>query len=349
MTDIRLSVLARRMAIVAALTLVSSLAFHAQALHAQQADSATERSSTGNASLVAFSTPAPVFHLSDTATPAAVSNSSSSSDSSSSTSSPVETERLSLMGDALQPPPRRTYGRPRYNDNSHNPDGSSKYTFEAGVGLTQPLGNTYHYLTPSYSFQVGFGRNFSKQFATLLQFDWDNFGFNGRTLGNQLALYDYGVSTSSQYYLSSLDGNSHVWSFTLNPKYTFIDGDKFGAYGVAGVGFYHKVANFTTPVQGTGYDYYYGFYTYTANETIDHYTSNAPGFNAGFGLTYKPSKFANERLFAEIRYDIILNSQRTGVTINSSSATLNSYTGTDFYPANSNRTTYLPIKFGIRF
>ena len=256
-----------------------------------------------------------------------------------------ETASLTFAGlpadAALQPPPRRRYGRPRYNDSSHNSDGSNKYTFVAGVGFTQPLGNTYHYLTPSYGYQVGGGRNFNKKFATLLQFDWDNFGFTGQTIYNQSSLYN----TLSGGAIPQIDGNSHVWSFTLNPTYQIYTGAGLGAYVVAGVGFYHKVATFFVPEVVSD-----GFYEYEENATVDHYSSNAPGFNGGFGITYKASRFANERFYAEVRYVFVDNSQRFGLTV----ANLNTpaglaYTGYNVYPANSNRTTYIPIKFGIRF
>ena len=80
---------------------------------------------------------------------------------------------------------------------------------------------------------------------------------------------------------------------------------------------------------------------------IDHYTSNAPGFNAGFGLTYKFSRFSNERFYGEVRYVFMDNSYRPGVTVNPNVAS--TYLDTNDFPANSNRTTYFPIKFGIRF
>jgi hypothetical protein len=275
--------------------------------------------------------------------------------SSSSVDVPEGADHLDLpvaSSDAMQPPPRRRYGRPRYNDSSHNPDGSPKYTFVAGVGFTAPVGNTYHYLNTQYGIQVGGGRNFNKNFAVLLQFDYDHFGMNGRTLYNELSLYNYGLNASSAYYVPTLDGNSHVWSFSLNPMYTFNMQGPIGAYVVGAVGFYHKVANFTTPENG--YVYYYGFpEEVTENEVIDHYTSNAPGFNAGIGLTFKPSRFAGERLFVEGRYDLILNSQRFGLTAaNINTTTGQNYyyaDGTNYYPANSNRTTYTVFKAGIRF
>jgi hypothetical protein len=84
-----------------------------------------------------------------------------------------------------------------------------------------------------------------------------------------------------------------------------------------------------------------------ANSNFDHYTSNAAGFNGGFGLTYKFSKFSNERFYMEARYVYIPNSQRTGVT--TANVATSPLTATDFYPANSDRTTIIPVKFGIRF
>ncbi len=243
--------------------------------------------------------------------------------------------------DELQPPPRRRYGRPRYNDSSHNPDGSNKYTFEFGVGLPIPIGDTHVYNTPSYAFQLGAGRNFNKNFAVLLQFDWDNMGLQTKTLNNELALYNLADAD-----LSSIGGNTHVWSFTLNPMYNFFQGNTLGAYVVGGFGFYHKVTTFTTPETGLVYTYF-GYEEVEENASFDHYSSNAIGVNGGFGFTYKPSKFANEKFFVEGRYVFVNNSQRQGYTV--ANALTTSYTGYDFYPANSNRTTYIPIKVGIRF
>lgn len=255
---------------------------------------------------------------------------------------------------------RQRYGKPRYRGANTNADGSSKYIFFGGAGLAQPIGNTWHYYTPSYGFQVGGGRQFSKKFALPIQFDYDHLGLTGQTLYNQINLYNNDINyycnninptdcaTNQITPFSSLDGNAHIWSFTVDPTYTFLQGETVGAYAVAGVGFYHKVTNFTTPTTGVGYDPYgYGYYQYVANQIVDHYTSNAPGFNAGLGLTYKFSRFANERFYAEVRYVFIDNSYRPGVTINSNPA--NTYNLTNDFPANSNHTTYFPIKFGIRF
>ena len=279
---------------------------------------------------------------------------SSSSSSSLNAVDPEAAEKLDLSLAATQPPPRRRYGRPRYNDSRHNPDGSDKYAFVVGGGISIPTGDTHKTLTPSYAFQVGAGRNFNKNFALMAQFDYDNFGFQAQTLFDQQSLYNYyctaGQAANNQCtQIAGLDGTTHVWSFTLNPVYTFYNTEGLGAYVVGGVGFYHKVANFTVPATGVGYDPYYGYYQYSANQTIDKYTSNAPGYNGGLGLTYKPSRFASQRIFVEARYVYVANSARQGISVNSSANTLNTYQGNNFFPANSVKTTYPVIKAGIRF
>jgi hypothetical protein len=246
-----------------------------------------------------------------------------------------------------QPPPRRSYGRPRYRGGNTNPDGSNKYLFLIGGGYTQPLGNTHKYLTPSWGFQVGGGRNWNKNFGVTAQFDWDNFGFQGNVLANQLAIYNspnvFGAGA-----ISTLDGTTHIWSLTLNPTFTIAQGDSgLGAYVVVGGGFYHKRADFTTPTIGLEEDQFGNIFQFQANQTVDDYDSNAPGVNAGLGLTYKVSRFSGERLYAEARYVYIANPQRAGFTV----ATINQIqpTSTNLFPANSNRTGYVPVKVGIRF
>jgi len=330
----------RRISAIALFTGACSLAAHAQ-----------QPTQSANVQLLASSTDKPL----DLAAVAGV-NYSSSSTSNGDASSTSGASNLDLSAAGMQPPPRRRYGRPRYNDNMHNADGSSKYGFALSAGMTAPLGNTYHYLNTSYGIQAGAARNFNKKFGVQAQFDFDRFGFNGRTLFNQQSLYNYCPSsvpstTCTTNTISNLDGNSHIWSFSLNPMYTIFDTSPVGAYVIAGAGFYHKVANFTLPTNACADIYCY--YQYSTNENIDHYTSNAPGFSGGIGLTYKASRFSSERLFVEARYVFIDNSQRYGLTAANINTTAGqSYynsNGSDFYPANSNRTTYTAYKAGVRF
>ncbi len=244
---------------------------------------------------------------------------------SSSSSSSSSADEFSLKNDASQPPPRR-YGRPNYHDNNTNADGSSKYSFDVGAGLTIPTGNANKYLHTSYGIQLGGGRNFNKTLGLMLQFEFDNFGFDSSTLAAQ----------GTTYGVTDLGGTSHVWSFTLNPVINFLTSDSGGAYFLFGGGFYHKTANFTVPATGEYCDYYGFCYSYVANATIDKYTSNAAGAQAGLGFTWRLSRFSNERLFVEGKYEFMDNQPRAAST-------------TNFYPPNSNRTQYIPITVGIRW
>lgn len=270
-------------------------------------------------------------------------SSSSSSSSSSSADTTEAVDRLAFNSlNSFQPPPRRRYGRPRYSDSHTNPDGSNKFAFVAGIGAGLPIGNTHKYETPSWGLQVGAGRNFSQSVGVMLQFDYDHFGLQGSTIANQNILY----GTQG----AGLDGNNHVWSFTLDPTFSLVGQGSIGAYAVVGAGFYHKVTNFTLPSTGQYCDYFGFCYQYQANQVVDHYTSNAAGVNGGVGLTFKFSKFSNQRFYIEGRYVVIFNKQRVGLTaFNVNSPFGQSYTGTNFYPANSDRTSYIPIKVGIRF
>jgi hypothetical protein len=258
---------------------------------------------------------------------------------------------------------RGRYGnRPRYRGANTNADGSNKWVFYGGFGLQQPVGNTWHYYTPSWGLQIGGGRQFSKTFALPIEFDYDHAGLTGSTLKNQVTLYNNDINyycnlnttNASLCYAdgvsdySSLDGNMHTWSFSIDPTETFWQGNAWGAYAVEDIGFYHKVTNFLAPEAEEYCDPFYGFCEeIEANAIVDHYTSNAPGFGAGLGITYKFSRFSNERFYAEARYVFIDNSYRPGVTVNSPVAS--TYLETNDFPANSNHTTYFPIKFGIRF
>ena len=231
---------------------------------------------------------------------------------------------------------RRRYGAPRYRGGNTNADGSQKYTAYAGVGLTLPVGSNSNYLTTSYGIQGGVGRNFNKHFGVNVEFDYDRFGMTGATIAQQSFLY-----TGSYVNQYGIDANSHIWNFSVQPTYQIYSGEGLGAYLTAGVGFYHKVANFTAPQEESDY---YGD-VFDVNENFDHYTSNAPGFDGGVGLTYKFSHFSSEKLYAEVRYVYVDNSARPGITV----ATTNTYAGYNFFPQNSNTTAYIPIKFGVRF
>lgn len=248
--------------------------------------------------------------------------------------SSLDIERSSLTEgyDAGQPAPgRRSYGRSRYQDRLHNADGSSKIAFVAGAGLNVAAGNTAKYYTPSYTIEAGAGINFSKMFGILGEFHYDHLGLTAGSINYQYNNYlTYLNATTSD--LAGLDANAHVIALTVNPIVNFAGasrGSKLGAYVTGGVGYYHKVTNFTLPTQINTY-----YYSYIANSTFDSYSANSFGANGGVGLTYKLGEFSSERLFVEARYHWLK---------------INSNNNTDFFPFNRRNSEYIPISAGIRF
>lgn len=237
------------------------------------------------------------------------------------------------------------YGsRPRYYG-YRNGDDSARFTIYAGGGATVPLGDTSNHLTTNYNIQAGMGPRFGRFFQVPVEFDWDQFGFTKSTLDNQIAIYDTVFGGNAVNY--RLDGNSHIWSFSVEPAFTFYSRGAWGVYFKGGVGFYHKVANFTLP--GQAYECYFFCGIYEQNYNIDHYTSNAPGYNGGIGLTTRLAPDSRARFYFEARYVVITNQQRYGITNTPASLATVTNSTTDFYPANSNRTTYIPVTAGFRF
>ncbi len=234
------------------------------------------------------------------------------------------------------------YGGSRYNGMPRYAPGSLGITFYFGGGATVPQGNTANYLTPNFNVQGGFGWRVNGRLSFPVEFDWDQFGATKSALDNQIAIYDYLFDTTELGQL--LNANSHIWSFSLEPTYTLFKGDTLGAYIKVGAGFYHKVANFTLPEQGGGMGYGYGYGCFGGcTYNMDYYTSNAPGYDAGIGLTFA------RHLYAEARYVYIQNQQRPGIVNTAASLATITDTTTNFYPANSDRTKYIPVTVGFRW
>ena len=264
------------------------------------------------------------------------------SSSSSSSADSVAEERANLAGDSSQPPPRRRYSRAKYSDRMHNADGSNKLTVAFGGGFTMPTGNASNVFTPSYALKLGIGYNFSKKFGILGDFGYDHFGLQGSTITAQQTYYNgLGIvdpTTGLPADFTGLDANAHVWSLTVDPMYTFYQGEKLGAYVIGGGGYFHKAVNFTTPQSSYYCDPYYGCYPITQNSNFDTHSANGGGFDLGGGLLYKPSRFGAVKFYAEVRYVYDAAKLKPEPTALSPISTLDS--GSD---------SYIPVIFGLRW
>jgi len=109
-------------------------------------------------------------------------------------------------------------------------------------------------------------------------------------------------------------GNSHLWSFSVNPVFNFATKGHWGGYVTGGGGFYRDLTSFNSPVLEY-YDTFYGLIPEEGSELLDHYSSNQGGFNVGGGATWKPNRDQRGGLFADVRYEWVNTPGSTTQTI----------------------------------
>jgi hypothetical protein len=230
------------------------------------------------------------------------------------------------------PGPRRPYGRPTYKDRWSNSDGSSKFAFEAGVGPVTAAGSTGHYSRTGVGFSLGVGRNFSRAFGVLLQYNYDHMGMPSSTVNNFILTECAGSTSCASNFNGT--GATHLWSLTVNPVISFSNPhSQWGMYVVGGGGFYRKVSTFNiTDAFGD---------TQNCNPSVAtgcHFSNNAIGVNAGLGFTYKLTQDSNAKVFGEARYVWVDNQ-----------ASVNNTTANGGFPQTNQRTGYFPVTLGLRF
>jgi opacity protein-like surface antigen len=184
-----------------------------------------------------------------------------------------------------------------------------RFTFNAGAGFTNPVGNTGRHLDTGWNLGAGAGYNFNARVGALLQFQYNDFGINSPTLAN------IGVP----------DGSVRLWSLTVNPIVHLNPHGHVDVYVIGGGGLYHRTQEFTAPTTAvvTGFDPFFGFFPVAvpANQVLGSSSVNKPGLNAGVGFAMG-TKW-NAKFYAEARYHRM-------------------FIG-DYH------TDFLPVTFGVRF
>jgi hypothetical protein len=178
------------------------------------------------------------------------------------------------------PPYRRT---PRYTGEGW----SSHFVFEGGGGVTTAGGDTQNYANVGWNALLGAGYKFNHRLSLLAEwnFNW------------------LGVPHSLAYSTAQVpDGNEHIWTLDLNPKFDFIQSGRLDGYVIGGGGFSRALTNFTYPVYvPCGYFYYYGGGC-TGNVTVAHTSSNQGNFDIGIGGEWRASPYERGKVFLEVRY-----------------------------------------------
>lgn len=191
------------------------------------------------------------------------------------------------------------YNRNQYNQNQYNQRRTPRYTgegsishfvFEGGGGGTPAAGNTQNYANPGWNALAGIGFRFNDRLSLLAEWSFNRMG-----VPHSLA-YEQAQTP---------DGNEHLWTVDLNPKFNVIKMGSLDGYVIGGGGFSRALTNFTFPVIvpcGYGYGFGYGYGGCVGNITVAHTSSNQANFDIGVGGEWRLSPYERGKIFLEARY-----------------------------------------------
>ncbi len=187
----------------------------------------------------------------------------------------------------------------------------SRFSFNAGGGFTQPVGNSGRHLDTGWNIQGGAGYNFSSHVGAMLQLDYNRFGINSATLSN----------------VGFPDGNLGIFSATIDPIVHLNPHGRADWYFIGGGGLYHRTQQFTQPgvATVTAFDPFFGGFFPVVVPTTDilaEYSVNKPGVNIGAGVALGTKWHG--KFYAEARYHRI-------------------------FMGNDRHTDYVPVSFGFRW
>jgi opacity protein-like surface antigen len=166
---------------------------------------------------------------------------------------------------------------------------SRRWTGNVGVGFSPLVGALDKRLDNGWHISFGGGYRFNAHFS----------------IGGQVMYNGFGVSSGVLRELAVPDGNSHLWAFTAEPRFSFAPRRKVKAYLVGGVGYYRRVVQFTQPsiAAVTIFDPFFGFIPILipANQVLGTVIRDGIGGNAGFGFSL-PIKETGASFFTEARF-----------------------------------------------
>lgn len=190
------------------------------------------------------------------------------------------------------------------------------FAFEGGLGFNPVKSNS---ITTGWNVLIGGGVHVAPNLMIPIEYQFIRTG-----------LAQYIINQAG-----SQGGNTHIWSFTIDPTFDIVPKASNDLYVKGGGGFYRKVTNFTDPVPQLFCDYFYGCGYVTVTTVVGHFSSNQGGWNIGggyyhrFGGIYGTSKM---KFFAEARYLDVLTPAVAGST------------GSTSIPAD---TKLIPVTFGF--
>lgn len=205
----------------------------------------------------------------------------------------------------------------------YNADSSNKLALEFAGGYAPALGVTKKSQQHGWNYTMAGGYNVSKRLGFLLEY---GFVHSSTPDSYLLQQFSYGDSGSG-----AISADVRVWSITAEPVYHFWNGEKNGAYVLAGGGFYRK---HTILRDGPSTSYCDSIFPLPCYVDTEDLTNNAGGINAGIGIAHRVGTYNNAKLFLEARYVFIDNQPSPNNTV---------------YAAANQRTTYAQLIAGMRF
>ena len=165
----------------------------------------------------------------------------------------------------------------------------SKFLFNVGGGIGFPLGNLSNFVNDGGNFVIGGGYGFMKHVGVDTEFMW----------------HDLPINDATKAHLQTPGASARQYSWTFNPIVHTQIGDRFGIYGIGGIGWYHRSGETTTPGVGVICDPYwswwYGCTVGSVNIVTGSRSSNAFGENIGGGATIRLGG-GHVNFYTEIRY-----------------------------------------------
>jgi hypothetical protein len=179
--------------------------------------------------------------------------------------------------------PNNNHRTPRYTGHSW----TDHLVLEGGAGVTQPAGSTQNYANTGFNILLGTGFKFNDRLSLLAEWNFNYLGVP-RSLANAQG---------------TPDGNEHIWTVDLNPKFKVIHTERSNGYVIGGGGFSRALTNFTVPVNFYCFDYYWGGYPCQGSVTVAHTSTNQANVDIGLGGEWSLSPYQREKLFLEARYE----------------------------------------------
>jgi opacity protein-like surface antigen len=165
----------------------------------------------------------------------------------------------------------------------------SKFLFNVGGGIGFPLGNLSNFVNDGGNFVIGGGYGFMKHIGVDTEFMW----------------HDLPINDATKAHLQTPGASARQYSWTFNPIVHAQLGDRFGVYGIGGIGWYHRSGETTTPGVGVICDPYwswwYGCTLGSVNIVTGSRSSNSFGENIGGGATIRLGG-GHVNFYTEIRY-----------------------------------------------